>query len=107
MTWKEIITLASEAEIKAEDLWRMSWGEVEAAIEGYLYRLAKQVVMSRELLAATININRKEGSMPVRGSDLMPLVIDRNYEEKERITKEEWEEVNNLLNNIKWQRSIS
>jgi len=101
------LLLASEAEIKAEDLWRMSWGELDAAIEGYHYRLAKQVVMSRELLAATININRKEGSAPIRGCDLMPLIIDKNLKEEERMTKEEWEEITKILDGVKWQKNIS
>ncbi len=53
-------------------------------------------------MATLINIHSKEGAAAVRGEDIMPLIIDNKKPVNKLMTKEEWEEMNKLMNKVIW-----
>lgn len=53
-------------------------------------------------MATLINIHRKEDAAAVRGEDIMPLIIDNKKPVNKLMTKEEWEEMNKLMNKVIW-----
>lgn len=90
-----------EVGLRPEEFWSMTFEEVNFACKGYERREARKKEVER--LTATILLNVYRGSHPAyRPEDVYPLASDRK---RTLMTKDEYKEVNEFFNKIRWQNS--
>ena len=95
--------MLGEIGILPDVFWSLSWEELDVMIEGYERRMARQLILQREIMAMLVNVHRKDGSTTVKGEDIMPLITDK-VRESRLMTREEWDAMNDLMDKVIWQK---
>ena len=80
----------------------MTFAEADLLAEGFLKREANEKELPRLIATILLNVNRKQGSTPVKPEDIMILYTDAK-KTVELMTKEEFEELKEWRKGIKWQ----
>jgi hypothetical protein len=65
-----------ELQIKPDDFWKLTNGELSAIIRGFVVRRDLESANHRNLFTLTANLNRNKGAAAKEPKDLWPLDID-------------------------------